>query len=84
MFAGTFPKVTVAGPTAAALGQLANVHTAVLSKFTHILAVLGKPGPVKYGVGITTLVVVGTGTELASATDSDEGCVTLYAINCYL
>ena len=42
MFAGTFPKATVTGSTAAALGQRANVHTAVLGKCTHILPVLGK------------------------------------------
>ena len=42
MFAGTFTNVTVAGSTAASLGQRANVHTAVLSKCTHILALLGK------------------------------------------
>ena len=41
-FAGTYPNVTVAGSTAASLGQRANVHTAVLSKCTHILAVLVK------------------------------------------
>ena len=35
MFAGTFPKATVTGATAAALGQRTNVHTAVLSKCTH-------------------------------------------------
>jgi ApbE superfamily uncharacterized protein (UPF0280 family) len=29
MFAGIFPMATVAGSTAAALGQRANVHTAV-------------------------------------------------------
>ena len=49
-----------------------------------LLRTLSEPEPVQRGVGITTLVVVGAGTELASATDSDEGCVTLYAINCYL
>jgi hypothetical protein len=37
-----FTNVAVAGSAAAALGQRANVHTAVLSKCTHILAVLGK------------------------------------------
>ena len=42
MFACLFPNVTVAGSTATALGQRANIHTAVLSKCTHILAVLGK------------------------------------------
>ena len=42
MFASIFTNVTVAGSAAAALGQRANVHTAVLSKCTHILAILVK------------------------------------------
>ena len=42
MFESIFTNVTVAGSAAAALGQRANVHTAVLSKCTHILAILVK------------------------------------------
>ena len=37
MFAVTFAKAIVTGSTAAALEQRANVHTALLSKCTHIL-----------------------------------------------
>ena len=42
MSASIFTNVTVAESAAAALGQRANVHTAVLSKCTHILAILVK------------------------------------------